>query len=73
MKKDYIQFFAEKYSEMTESEKKLSDYIINNVDRVLTESVHTLAAEVNISVATVVRFAQHMGFDGYKEFRHRYS
>jgi DNA-binding MurR/RpiR family transcriptional regulator len=69
LKKDYIQFFAEKYSEMTESEKKLSDHIINNIDRVLTESVHALAAEVNISVATVVRFAQHMGFDGYKEFR----
>lgn len=69
MKKDYIQFFAEQYSEMTESEKKLADYIINNIDRVLTESVHALAAEVNISVATVVRFAQHMGFEGYKEFR----
>ena len=69
MKKDYIQFFTEKYSEMTESEKKLSDYIIKNFDRVLTVSVHTLAAEVNISVATVVRFAQHMGFEGYKEFR----
>lgn len=51
MKKDYIQFFTEKYSEMTESEKKLSDYIIKNFDRVLTVSVHTLAAEVNISVA----------------------
>ena len=69
MKKDYIQFFTEKYSEMTESEKILSDYIINNFDRVLTLSVHTLAAETNISVATVVRFAQHMGFEGYKEFR----
>ena len=54
---------------MTDSEKMLSDYIIKNFDRVLMMSVHALAAETNLSVATVVRFAQHMGFDGYKEFR----
>ena len=69
MKKDIIQFITEKYSDLTDSEKKLADYVIKNFDRVLTVSVHTLAAEINLSVATVVRFAQHMGFDGYKEFR----
>lgn len=69
MKKDLIQFITEKYTNMTDSEKMLSDYIIKNFDRVLTMSVHALAAETNMSVATVVRFAQHMGFDGYKEFR----
>lgn len=69
MKKDLIQFITEKYTCMTDSEKILSDYIIKNIDRVLSLSVHALAAETNMSVATVVRFAQHMGFDGYKEFR----
>ena len=69
MKKDFVQFITEKYSLMTDSEKMLADYIIKNFDRVLIMSVHALAAETNLSVATVVRFAQHMGFDGYKEFR----
>lgn len=69
MKKDLIQFITEKYSQMTDGEKTLSDYILKNYDRVLVMSVHTLAAETKLSVATVVRFAQHMGFDGYKEFR----
>ncbi len=69
MKKDFVQFITEKYSLMTDSEKMLADYIIKNFDRVLVMSVHALAAETNLSVATVVRFAQHMGFDGYKEFR----
>lgn len=69
MKKDLVQFITEKYSLMTDSEKRLSDYIIHNYDRVLIMSVHALAAETNLSVATVVRFAQHLGFDGYKEFR----
>lgn len=47
----------------------LSDYIIKNFEHVLTSSIHTLAKETNISIATVVRFAQHLGFEGYKDFR----
>lgn len=69
MKKDIIQFITEKYTDMTDSEKRLSDYIIKNFDHILSLSVHSLASETNLSVATVVRFAQHMGFEGYKEFR----
>ena len=69
MKKDIIQFINEKYNEMTDSEKALADHIVNNYDRVLTLSVHALASEASLSVATVVRFAQHMGFEGYKDFR----
>ena len=69
MHKDLVQFITEKYTSMTDSEKLLSDYIINHYDRVLSMSVQALAADTGLSVATVVRFAQHMGFDGYKEFR----
>jgi DNA-binding MurR/RpiR family transcriptional regulator len=69
VKKDFIQFITEKYMVMTDSEKMLADHMVKNFDRVLTLSVHALAAETNTSVATVVRFAQHMGFEGYKEFR----
>ncbi len=69
MRKDLVQFITEKYTSMTNSEKTIADYIINNLEHVLTISVQALSAELNISVATIVRFAQHLGFDGYKEFR----
>ena len=69
MKKDFIQFITGKYTLLTDSEKSLSDYIIKNFEHVLTISIHTLAKETNVSIATVVRFAQHLGFEGYKEFR----
>ncbi|MBO5454278.1 MAG: MurR/RpiR family transcriptional regulator [Clostridia bacterium] len=69
MKKDIVQFMTEKYTAMTNSEKTLADYIINNFEHVLSISVQALAAELNISVATIVRFAQHLGFEGYKDFR----
>ena len=69
MKKDFIQFITGKYTLLTDSEKMLSDYIIKNFEHVLTSSIHTLAKETNVSIATVVRFAQHLGFEGYKDFR----
>ena len=69
MKKDFVQFITEKYTSMTNSEKTIADYIINHIEHVLSISVQALAKEINTSVATIVRFAQHLGFDGYKEFR----
>jgi DNA-binding MurR/RpiR family transcriptional regulator len=69
VKKDFIQFITGKYTLLTDSEKMLSDYIIQNFEHVLTSSIHTLAKETNVSIATVVRFAQHLGFEGYKDFR----
>ena len=69
MNKDFIQFITGKYTLLTDSEKMLSDYIIKNFEHVLTSSIHTLAKETNVSIATVVRFAQHLGFEGYKDFR----
>ena len=69
MSKDFIQFITERYNTMTESEKLLSDYIITNFDEVLTLSIQHLSKKTGISVATIVRFAQHLGFEGFKEFR----
>lgn len=69
MKKDLIQFITENYNSMTDSQKQLADYVAQHPDRVLAASVQSLAAETKLSVATVVRFAQHLGFEGYKDFR----
>ena len=57
MRKDLVQFITEKYTSMTSSEKTIADYIINNLEHVLAISVQALSAELNISVATIVRFA----------------
>ena len=34
MKKDIVQFITEKYTSMTNSEKTIADYIINNFEHV---------------------------------------
>lgn len=66
---DAVEFLTGRYTELTDGEKQIVDYLINNLESALAMSVHTLAKESGVSVATIVRYAQHMGFDGYKSFR----
>lgn len=69
MKEDTMRFFTEHYTELTDSEKQIADYIIANLNEVIYMNVHTLAERAQVSVATIVRFSQHLGFDGYRTFK----
>jgi len=62
-------FLTSRYAELTDSEKHIVDYLMKNLEASLSMSVYELAKNTGFSIATIVRFAQHMGFDGYKSFR----
>lgn len=64
-----INFLTEKYNTLTGSERQLCDYIIKNLDDAIYLSIKLLAKNANVSVATIVRLAQHLGFSGYTDFR----
>ncbi len=66
---DAVRFLTGRYADLTDCEKQIADYLITNLEKALGMSVHSLAKAVGVSVATIVRFAQHMGFEGYKAFR----
>ncbi|WP_026653118.1 MurR/RpiR family transcriptional regulator [Butyrivibrio proteoclasticus] len=51
------------------AEKMVAERILNDPNIVIEKGVRELAKEVYVSPATIVRLAQHLGFDGYKEFR----
>jgi len=69
MTADVIQFITGHYGSLTESEKKVADYLITHFNDAIIMSVHELSEKVGVSVATPVRLAQRMGFKGYKDFR----
>ena len=70
MKKNEIkEYFDNHYSKMTESQKKLTAYIIENYREVAFLSAVELGEKVACSDATVIRFAQILGFEGYADFR----
>ena len=57
------------YDLLSKNHKKLANYFIDNFDSIPFLSVQQIAEATSLSVASVVRFAQKIGFNGYLEMR----
>jgi DNA-binding MurR/RpiR family transcriptional regulator len=55
------------YQSLSPSFKKIGDYILISHQRVAFMSASRLAKHLGVDVATVTRFAQYLGYDGYTE------
>jgi len=56
-----------KYSELSPGFKKLADFVLTSHQRVAFMSASRLARHLDLDVATVTRFAQALGYDGFIE------
>lgn len=56
-------------NQMTESEKKIAEYVLNNASEVYKFSANQLAIITETSASSVVRFSRTLGFDGFQEFK----
>ncbi len=56
-------------SSLSKSEKKVSQYILNNPGAVETHTITKIANESETSTAAIQRFCQSLGYTGYKDFR----
>ncbi|MFW6140318.1 MAG: MurR/RpiR family transcriptional regulator [Acidobacteriota bacterium] len=73
-KKNHIylrQIIAQHYDKFTKKEKRIADYFIKNQYSLFTLSVDKIAQQTGASTATIVRFAQHMGFSGYNQLKNQ--
>ncbi|MCX8010990.1 MAG: MurR/RpiR family transcriptional regulator [Ignavibacteria bacterium] len=57
------------YEELPKNHQKIADYFIENFDRIPFLSIHQVAKAASASVASIVRFAQRIGFDGFNTLR----
>lgn len=55
--------------QLTNSEQKIANCILDNSHKVYNMSIHELANLCNTSSSSIVRFCRKMGFDGFKEFK----
>lgn len=69
MHEDSIQLLTKNYGKLTKHEQLVADYILAHFEDAIQMSVQELAKNSGVSAATPIRFAQHLGFDGYREFR----
>jgi DNA-binding MurR/RpiR family transcriptional regulator len=58
-----------KYNSLPRNHRKVADYFIDNFDRIPFLNVQDIAQNTGTSVASVVRFAQRVGFEGFSEIR----
>jgi DNA-binding MurR/RpiR family transcriptional regulator len=67
MNSDVINLIESKYFSLSKSQKRISDYILDNYSKVAFMTAKVLAKNSNVSESTVVRFANALGFEGYPE------
>ena len=58
-----------RYDTFSKSEKKIADVLLQKPDNVLSLYISDFAKVCKTSEATIVRFAKHLGFDGYQQFK----
>jgi DNA-binding MurR/RpiR family transcriptional regulator len=66
---DFSQLVSDHYNELTKSEKAIADYLRQNQDEASFISAGEVALRLNLSEATMVRFARTLGFGSYPAMR----
>lgn len=66
---EVINKINEKYDKLSKGQKKLADYIMKNYDKAAFLTAARLGGLVGVSESTVVRFAMHLGYQGYPDFQ----
>jgi DNA-binding MurR/RpiR family transcriptional regulator len=65
----FSQLISERYSDLTKSEKRIANYLNQNQDEAAFLSAGEIAERLDLSEATMVRFARTIGFENYPDMR----
>ncbi len=63
---DLIRIIHERYDDMSKSYQRIAVYLTQNPNDVAVLSVHAIAERCGVHASNVVRFAQALGYDGFK-------
>ena len=66
---DFGQLVSEKFSDLTKSEKRIANFLRRNQDESSFLSAAEVAARLDLSEATIVRFARSLGYPSYPAMR----
>ncbi len=59
----------QQYPELSRQEKKVADYFVQNLHVLVVPTAKELAKNTGVSEATIVRFAQNLGFSGFQHLK----
>lgn len=65
---DFFEQANQHITKLNDNEKKIFEYVINNVNEVQKMQIRALADKCYVSATTIMRFTKKLGFSGYREF-----
>ncbi|GEN56152.1 RpiR family transcriptional regulator [Halolactibacillus alkaliphilus] len=57
------------YPTLTKAEKKVADYVLVNMDKIVYSSLADVASNIGVGETTMLRFVRKVGLNGYQEFK----
>jgi DNA-binding MurR/RpiR family transcriptional regulator len=66
---DFNQVLTDQFNQLTKSEKRIANYLRKHQEECAFLSAAELATRLELSEATIVRFARSMGFESYPDMR----
>lgn len=61
---------TDRYNELTNLEKKIVEYILNNPKKILTSTANEMAENLYVSKTSIINLSKRLGFEGYSELRY---
>ena len=68
---DVIEELRRRYDRLTQSQKRIAEYIIAHSHAVAFSTVDQMAAQLNVNPSTIVRFTYRLGLDGFPDLQER--
>jgi RpiR family transcriptional regulator, carbohydrate utilization regulator len=57
------------YARLSEKEKKIANYILDNPDKIIYSTINEVADDLSVADATVFRFCKRIGYKGYQAMK----
>lgn len=69
MDNNIIKLIYKNYDNFTNSKKTIADYILNNFNDIVYDTLNILSQKIGISTTSIIRFAKDLDFKGYSELQ----
>ncbi len=68
---DVIDELRRQYDRLTQSQKRIAEYIVDHPDRVAFSTVDQMAGQLGVNPSTIVRFTYRLGLKGFPDLQER--
>src|SRR2546423_10779630 len=68
---DIIEQLRHQYGRLTQSQKRIAEYIVEHSQAVAFSTVDQMAAQLDVNPSTIVRFTYRLGLNGFPDLQER--